>query len=49
MSDRDPIRVFLGDDAARGGPFALLDVRYAPIDESVVRRATRRALARILS
>lgn len=39
--------MFLGEDAARGGPFALLDVKYAPIDEAIVRRAVRRALARI--
>lgn len=47
MTEDGPIRMFLGDDAARGGPFALLDLRYAPIDEAIVRRAVRRALVRI--
>jgi hypothetical protein len=47
VTEQDAIRVFLGDEAARGGPFALLDLKYAPINESIVRRAAGRALARV--
>lgn len=41
------VREFLGDDASMGGPFALLGLRYTPIDEGMILRARTRCLDRI--
>jgi len=41
------IAEFLGKDAAAGGPFAILGLRYEPIDEPLILRACQMRLAQI--
>lgn len=46
QSDRD-VAEFLGSDAAIGGPFAVLGLKYAPIDQAMILRACQLRLGRI--
>jgi hypothetical protein len=41
---RGLVEVFLGPEAALGGPFALLDLKHDPLDESMVLRACQSRL-----
>lgn len=43
----NPIEVFLGRDAAAGGPFAILGVKHEPRSDAEIRAASRRCLEQI--